>query len=196
LSWTYIFPIVVFSVILSQLLLTLPRLSRFVKGMLPQLSRLEGSKLVTYLNGLWIVAISILYLFALYSYLANLYYLNKFRAIDTSNWTLGQIVAVTIWAPVILKYIYSACCKFMPAAIFHIPLLYPTESLVCICISYSNHGKSLIWLLTTLLYSRDRGTFKSSFRGAIRDHQIEPFQSSDWHWERSPSREGNRKQWQ
>jgi len=61
LSWTYILPLVVFSVILFQLLLTLPRLSRFVKGMLPQLSLLEGSKLVTYLNGLWIVAISILY---------------------------------------------------------------------------------------------------------------------------------------
>jgi hypothetical protein len=136
LSWTYILPLVVFSVILFQLLLTLPRLSRFVKGMLPQLSRLEGSKLVTYLNGLGIVAISILYLFDIYSYLANLYYLNKFGAIDTSNWTLGQIVAVTIWAPVILKYIYSAFCKFMPAAVFHIPLLYPTESLVCICISY------------------------------------------------------------
>jgi hypothetical protein len=136
LSWTYIFPLVVFSVILSQLLLTLPRLSRFVKGMLPQLSRLEGSKLVTYLNVLWIVAISILYLFAIYSYLANLYYLNKFGAIDTSNWTLGQIVAVTIWAPVLLKYIYSACCKFIPSAVFHIPLLYPTKFLVCICISY------------------------------------------------------------
>jgi hypothetical protein len=144
LSWIYILPLVVFTVILFQLLLSLPPLSRFIKGMLPQVSRLEGSKLVTYLNGLWIGAISILYLFAIYSYLANLYYLNKFGAIDTHNWTLGQIVAVTIWAPVIFKYIYSAVCKFIPPAVFHIPLLYPAESLACICISHQLHDESLI----------------------------------------------------
>lgn len=111
LNWIYIPPIVVFSVILFQRLLSLPPCARFIQKLLPQLSRLEGSKLVTYLNGLWILVISIVYSFAIYSYLANLYYLREFGAVDTGNWTLGQIVAVTIWAPVIFKYIYSAFCK-------------------------------------------------------------------------------------
>jgi hypothetical protein len=150
LGWIYFVPIMVFLVVLFQKLLSsdskekISRQFSRIKRMAPQLSRLEGPKLVTYLNGFWIVAISILYLVATYVYLTNLYYLKTFGAIDTSNWTLGQIVAVTIWAPVMLKYIQSAFRKFIPSAVFNTPLLYATKSPACIYISHQLHNESLI----------------------------------------------------
>jgi hypothetical protein len=34
------------------------------------------------------------------------------RVIDTSGWSFGQIVSITIWFQVIIKYLYWSKCKF------------------------------------------------------------------------------------
>jgi len=111
LAYIYIGPIIIFSIILIQFLLSLPLVSHKGRKLLPRLYRLEGSKMAKILDGLWILLVSLFLLLATYVYLANLYYIAYFGAIDAGKWTLGQIVAVTIWAPVICKYMYSAICK-------------------------------------------------------------------------------------
>jgi hypothetical protein len=118
LGFIYIGPIIIFSVILFQFVLSLPLVSRKAKKLLPQVYRLKGSKTATYIKILWFLAVSLFYLFAIYVYLGNMYFLSFFGAIDTANWGLGQIIAVTIWSPVIFKYIYSAICKSIPFAVY------------------------------------------------------------------------------
>jgi len=46
---------------------------------------------------------------------ASLYNFVRFKsggAVLANRWSIGQIIAVTIWAPVICKYIYKSICKF------------------------------------------------------------------------------------
>ena len=45
---------------------------------------------------------------------------------DTANWTFGQFIAVTVWAPTIIKFIYFNICKLLfqpPTFSFHPQLL-------------------------------------------------------------------------
>ncbi|KAK0279956.1 hypothetical protein LTR35_001005 [Friedmanniomyces endolithicus] len=39
---------------------------------------------------------------------AHLLLVNDFQTLDLKNWTLGQVIAVTIWVPVFLEYLYVA----------------------------------------------------------------------------------------
>lgn len=32
--------------------------------------------------------------------------------LNKTQWTFGQLIAITIWAPSIIEFLYSACCKF------------------------------------------------------------------------------------
>lgn len=51
------------------------------------------------------------------------YLFNDLRVIDWNEWSFGQIVAITIWMPVISKYIYWMICKNMTTPDISAPLL-------------------------------------------------------------------------
>jgi hypothetical protein len=56
---------------------------------------------------------------------ANLYNFIHFKnsgVILTNNWSIGQIISVAIWAPVICKYIYESICKFRTCFSFSLNL--------------------------------------------------------------------------
>lgn len=48
---------------------------------------------------------------------------NDLRVIDWDEWSFGQIVAITLWLPVISKYIYWMICKNMTVPSIPTPLL-------------------------------------------------------------------------
>jgi len=59
-----------------------------------------------------------LLLFWTYGYVSALVLVSsKTKIDDTANWTFGQFIAVTVWAPTIIKFIYFNTCKslhFLP----------------------------------------------------------------------------------
>jgi len=75
-----------------------------------------GARLDTSSIGKWLIKVItfsfhvVLILFTL-NLVLGLVSLNADGGIAVGNWTLGQVVAVAIWAPVICKYMYSSICK-------------------------------------------------------------------------------------
>ncbi|KAK4580047.1 hypothetical protein LTR86_000249 [Recurvomyces mirabilis] len=46
---------------------------------------------------------------------------NDFRSLDTSSWSLGQIIAVTIWVPVLIEYVWQAYVGVEAGQKFRLP---------------------------------------------------------------------------
>jgi len=61
--------------------------------------------------GLVVFILGLFILLAMGLNLQTLQDLSAAGAIDTTNWTLGQIISVTIWAPVLCKYGYASICE-------------------------------------------------------------------------------------
>lgn len=63
------------------------------------------------LSGVAVFILGVFILLAMALNISILRNLSTAGAIDSTNWTLGQIISVTIWAPVLCKYGYASICE-------------------------------------------------------------------------------------
>lgn len=74
--------------------------------------RFRASKWFIYGHGFFSAAVEVLLLVASIVYVAMFVLIAEAGTVDLSGWSFGQILAITLWAPVIGKYVYWSICEF------------------------------------------------------------------------------------